>query len=407
MTVLPASRNLPLKPLFATSYTLVSSLGRGVKPAFEALVDGRSGLRHNDFPGSSLDTWIGRVEGLETDAAAARIEDFPDYRVQRMAHAGLDADGFSAAVARARDAYGAQHVGVFLGTSSAGMLQGELAYRGRHAAATPLPADLSYRDSFCMYAPAAYVRAALGLQGPASVVSTACSSSAKVFAAASRAIEAGLCDAAVVGGVETLCFTTLHGFSSLELLSRDPCRPCDMNRSGISLGEGAAFVLLETTDTSGEGLALLGYGESADAHHMSTPHPEGLGAAMAMRSALERAGLSIAEVDYINLHGTGTRNNDAAEDAAVFSVTRGGVPCSGTKGWTGHTLGAAGAIEAVLTLLCLRNGFAPGTLNATSLDPGLRSQILLEGRQAPLRHAMTNSFGFGGSNCSLVFGRPR
>ncbi|MEK6244720.1 MAG: beta-ketoacyl-[acyl-carrier-protein] synthase family protein [Pseudomonadota bacterium] len=400
-----------MKPLFTTSFSLVSALGRGATPAFEALRAGRSGLRRNDFLDSTLDTWIGRVEGLEAglepDAAGTQIEDFPDYRVQRLAHAALNEDGFSEAVARARDAHGSDRIGVFLGTSSAGMLQGELAYRARQPGSAALPAGLSYRDSFNMYAPAAFVRARLGLKGPAAVVSTACSSSAKVFATASRAIAAGLCDAAVVGGVETLCFTTLHGFASLELLSRDPCRPCDASRGGISLGEGAAFVLLEKTATSGEDLALLGYGESADAHHMSTPHPEGLGAALAMRCALERAGLAATDIDYINLHGTGTRSNDAAEDAAVFSVAGNRVPCSATKGWTGHTLGAAGAIEAVLTLLCLRHGYAPGTLNTRHVDPGIRSQILLEGRSIPLEHAMSNSFGFGGSNCSLVFGRSR
>ena len=395
-----------MKPLFTTSFSLVSSLGRGAEPAFAALRAGRGGLRRNDFLDSTIDTWIGRVEGLEADEAGTPVEDFPAYRIHQLAHAALDEDGFSAAVGRARDAHGSNRIGVFLGTTSAGILQGELAYRARRPGCEALPAGLSYRDSFNVYAPAAYVRARLGLKGPAAVVSTACSSGAKVFATASRAIDAGLCDAAVVGGVETLCFTTLHGFASLELLSRDPCSPCDARRSGISLGEGAAFVLLEKDDTSGEDLALLGYGESADAHHMSTPHPEGLGAALAMRCALERAGMAATDIDYINLHGTGTRSNDAAEDAAVFSIAGDGVPCSATKGWTGHTLGAAGAIEAVLTLLCLRHGYAPGTLNTRQVDPGIRSLVLLEGRSSPLEHAMSNSFGFGGSNCSLVFGRP-
>ena len=393
-----------MNPLFATSFTLASALGRGVTPTVEALRSGRGGLRRNDFPGSALDTWIGRVEGVESPSSAAPMEGFSDYRVQRIAQAALDADGFIAAVARARESHGARRIGVFLGTSSAGMLEAEFAYRSRNPDGA-LPAGLNYRDSINMYAPAAYVRARLGLEGPAMVVSTACSSGAKVFASASRAIEAGLCDAAVVGGVETLCFTTLHGFASLELLSREPCRPCDAQRAGISLGEGAAFALLEKTDAAGERLALLGYGESADAHHMSTPHPEGLGAALAMRAALERAGLAPADIGYINLHGTGTRSNDAAEDAGVFSVVGDRVPVSATKGWTGHTLGAAGAIEAVITLLALRHGYAPGTLNARSLDPALRAQVLLEGRSLPIEHAMSNSFGFGGNNSSLVFGR--
>ena len=388
-----------MKPLFATAFTLSSALGDGAVPAMEALRQERSGLRRNDFLGSKLDTWIGRVEGLPDDPSACRAH--------QIAQAGLEADGFGAAVARARDTLGAGRVGVFIGTSSSGMLQGELGYRNRQPGTGALPAGLSYRDSFNMFSPAEFVRAKLRLEGPASVVSTACSSGAKVFAAAHRAIEAGLCDAAVVGGVETLCFTTLHGFTSLELLSREPCRPCDAARAGISLGEGAAFALLEKRDSAGECLALLGYGESADAHHMSTPHPQGLGAALAMRAALERAGIGADDIDYVNLHGTGTRNNDAAEDAAIFSVFGDRVACSGTKGWTGHTLGAAGAIEAVLTLLCLRHGYAPGTLNTRELDAGIKSNVLLKGYETPLRHAMSNSFGFGGSNCSLVFGRAR
>ena len=388
-----------MKPLYATGFTLASSLGRGTAPALEALRGERSGLRRNDFLDSALDTWIGRVDGLQDDS--------PVSRVHQIAQAGLDADGFAAVASRARDAYGPDRVGIFIGTSSSGMLQGELAYRNRQPASGALPAGLSYRDSFDMHSPAAYVRARLGLEGLASVVSTACSSSAKVFAAAYRAIEAGLCDAAVVGGVETLCFTTLYGFASLELLSREPCRPCDADRTGISLGEGAAFMLLEQQDGSGEGLALLGYGESADAHHMSTPHPEGLGAALAMRAALGSAGIAANDVDYVNLHGTGTRNNDAAEDAAIRSVFGERVACSGTKGWTGHALGAAGAIEAVLTLLCLRHGLAPGTLNTRKIDAGIKSNVLLESRDMPLKYALSNSFGFGGSNCSLLFGRTR
>jgi 3-oxoacyl-[acyl-carrier-protein] synthase-1 len=394
-----------VSPLFATCFSLASALGRGTAPAIDALRAGRSGLRRNDFGGSALDTWIGRVEGLESEAAAAFPAGFPAYRIHKLAHAALAQDGMMDAAARAREAYGSKRIGLFMGTSSSGMLEGELAYR-ECSPGGPLPPELSYRDSINMYSPAAFARALLALDGPAAVVSSACSSSAKVFASAARAIAAGLCDAAIVGGAETLCFTTLHGFSSLELLSRDPCRPGDAQRSGISIGEGAAFVLLDKEDTSGEGLALLGYGESADAHHMSTPHPEGVAAALAMRIALQRADLDAGQLDYINLHGTGTRSNDAAEDAAVHAVAGDRVPCSGTKGWTGHTLGAAGAVEAVLTLLCLRHGYLPGTLNTMQRDPAIRSRLLLEGRDAALERAMSNSFGFGGSNCSLIFGRP-
>jgi 3-oxoacyl-[acyl-carrier-protein] synthase-1 len=252
--------------------------------------------------------------------------------------------------------------------------------------------------------PATYVAERFGLTGPAAVVSSACSSSAKAFASAARAMAAGLCDAAIVGGVETLSLTTLHGFASLELLSRQPCRPCDVDRDGISLGEAAGFVLL-TREPGPLSVGLAGYGESSDAHHLSTPHPEGLGAAIAMRSALTMADLREADVDYINLHGTATRTNDVAEDAAIRAVVGDDAPRSSTKGWTGHTLGAAGLVEAVIAVLAIREGFVPGTPNCTRVDPAIRGNVVRAGRDATVDVALSNSFGFGGSNCALVFAR--
>lgn len=393
-----------MKPLYVTAIAIASALGAGSAPTVAALRAGRSGLRANDFLDSALPTWIGRVQGLEDERLPAPLAPF-DCRSSRLAQVGLRQDGFEQRVAQAVARYGAHRVGVYLGTSSAGILEAELAYRHRDAASGALPGRLSFRHTYNLYSVGDFVRRRLGLAGPACVVSSACSSSAKAFAAAARALGAGLCDAAVVGGVETLCLTTLHGFTALELLSTQPCRPCDEARDGISLGEAAAYALLEPVDRSGEALALLGYGESADAHHMSTPHPQGLGAARAMREALAMASLGPQRVDYLNLHGTGTRNNDAAEDAAVRTVFGDGVACSATKGWTGHTLGAAGALEAVITLLALRHGIVPGTVNTRRADPrfGLRLQLETEARS--LARAMSNSFGFGGSNCSLLFGR--
>ena len=235
-------------------------------------------------------------------------------------------------------------------------------------------------------------------------VSTACSSSAKVFASAYRHIKAGLCDAAVVGGADSLCFSTLYGFSSLGLVSDRPCRPWDAGRSGMNIGEGAGFALLEKKDGGVAGVALLGYGESSDAYHMSSPHPEGAGAATAMKSALAMAGVTADAIDYINLHGTGTRANDASEDRAIMKVFGGGTPCSATKGWTGHTLGAAGITEILFALGSIERGFIPGTLNSERLDPALSAGVLLRNRVAPVSCVLSNSFGFGGSNCSLVLG---
>lgn len=394
-----------MKPLAITHYTVASALGLGLAPTLAALRAGRTGLAPRDFETAHIGTWLGVVDAVETVTLAPELADH-DCRNNRLAELGLRADGFGAQVRQAAVRWGAARVGVFLGTSTSGILQTELAYRHRDPATGALPATLHYAQTHNTYSVARYVRAALGLQGPAYVVSTACSSSAKVFAAAQRMIDQGLVDAAVVGGVDSLCMTTLYGFKSLELVSADICRPWDAQRNGLSLGEAAAFALLERDATAARGW-LLGAGESSDGHHMSSPHPEGAGAAAAMRQALASAGLQPGDVDYLNLHGTGTPGNDAAEDRAVISVFGHTLPCSSTKGYTGHTLGAAGGVEAAVALLALEHGFMPAGLNVQQPDPALHSLYLREPREARLRVAASNSFGFGGSNCSLLFGAAR
>jgi 3-oxoacyl-[acyl-carrier-protein] synthase-1 len=219
-------------------------------------------------------------------------------------------------------------------------------------------------------------------------------------------IAAGVCDAAVVGGADSLCLMTLYGFRSLELTAAGPCRPFDADRDGISLGEGAGFALLEKVDRAEAGtVLLLGVGESSDAYHMSTPHPEGLGAKLAMRQALESAELAPADIDYINLHGTATRTNDASEDKAVVEVFGSSTPCSSTKGATGHLLGTAGITEAIVSILAIEHGLMPGSVNTRTVDPELKSRYLIENREGAVRRVLSNSFGFGGSNCSLILGR--
>jgi 3-oxoacyl-[acyl-carrier-protein] synthase-1 len=330
-----------------------------------------------------------------------------DCRNNRLAQLGLIADGFGQAVAQARSRYGARRIGVILGTSTSGILQTEIAYRFLDPATGTLPGDFDFAGTQDTFSLGAFVQARLELEGPASVISTACSSSAKVFGAAARMIAAGLCDAAVVGGADSLCLTTLYGFGSLELLSREPCRPFDVERSGISIGEGAGFALLEPTSTNNPKgtIQLLGVGESSDGYHMSSPHPDGAGARLAMERALTSAGLAPRDIGYINLHGTGTRTNDSAEEKAVFSVFGASTPCSSTKGMTGHLLGAAGIAEAIICALALRERFMPGSANTRALDPELRLRYLRETvREDPLC-VVSNSFGFGGSNCSLVLGR--
>ncbi|RYY94740.1 MAG: beta-ketoacyl-ACP synthase, partial [Comamonadaceae bacterium] len=303
---------------------------------------------------------------------------------------------------------GAARIGVFLGTSTSGIYETEVAYRHRDPATGALPGDLVYRGSHNPYSLSAYVREALGLKGPAVSVSTACSSSGKVFNSAWRMIEAGLIDAAVVGGVDSLCLTTLYGFNSLDVLSDAPCRPFDAARNGISIGEGAGFALLQRlpADVRAGALLLRGVGESSDAHHMSAPHPEGAGARLAMEQALAMAGVAPGDVDYVNLHGTATPANDAAEGKAVAAVFgERGVPCSSTKGATGHALGAAGGIEAVISALALQHGVAWAGVNTDHLDATIPVDYVLENRSQPTRLVLSNSFGFGGTNCSVLLGR--
>jgi 3-oxoacyl-[acyl-carrier-protein] synthase-1 len=395
-----------LNPLLLSHYTVTSCIGCGLDETLDALRRQRGGLKPCAFDTVDLPTCIGEVAGVDDTQLPSHLAHF-DCRNNRLALLGLQQDGFSEAVRNAEAKYGAQRVGVFLGTSTSGILQTELAYRRRDATTGALPADFLYRTTHNAYSVADFTRSYFGLRGPSVAISSACSSSAKAFSSARRMMAAGLIDAAVVGGVDSLCLTTLYGFNSLELTSAEACRPFDAARSGISIAEAAAFVLLERAPQHPEADAvlLLGTGESSDAYHMSSPHPDGLGARMAMQAALEMAGLRPSDIDYINLHGTATQTNDAAEGKAVIAVFGGRTPCSSTKGATGHSLGAAGGVEAVICALALRHGVIPAGLNTRQRDPTLDVDYVLHNRKQPIRHALSNSFGFGGTNCSLIFGR--
>ena len=394
-----------MQPLAISRYSIVNCLGAGALAVAEAVRDRRSGLAPCDFETVGLDTYIGRVPGLEEMRVRPDLEAY-DCRNNRLAQLALEQDAFAGAVAEARERYHAARIGVFVGTSTSGILETELAYRRRDPRTGALPPDFRYTQTQNTYSLGDFVRRYLELQGPAFVVSSACSSTAKVFGNAARMIAAGVCDAAVVGGVDTLCLTTLYGFHSLELTSRAPCRPFDAERDGLSIGEGAGFALLERVDGRHRAKAtqLLGIGESCDAFHMSTPHPDGLGARYAMQRALESAGLAPGDIDYINLHGTATRANDAAEDRSVSELFGDRTPCSSTKGATGHLLGAAGITEIILSILAIEHDFMPGSAHTRRVDPALRSRYLVEPREARVGRVLSNSFGFGGSNCSVVVG---
>ncbi len=387
-----------------SAYTATSAIGRGRTATLAALRERRSGLRANDFGPAPVRSWIGRVEGVEAEPLPKAFEQW-ECRNNRLAWIGLQQDQFLSAVAGARARYGPARLAVLLGTSTSSIGATEEAYR-RLTLDGKFPEDLRRPIVHTPHSTGHFVQHALGLTGFSATVATACSSSAKVFAQARRIIQAGVADAAVVGGVDSLCASVLFGFNSLQLLSTQPCRPFDAKRSGINLSEAAGFALLEReTEEGGEGPWLLGYGETSDAHHMSAPHPEGISVTRAMREALGRARMQAGDIDYINLHGTASLKNDEVEAAAIKAMFTEHVFASSTKGWTGHALGAAGILEAVITLLALETGHLPGTLNTSALDPVCGPQIRLENQNAKARNALSLSFGFGGSNCVLLFGQ--
>ena len=393
---------MPISPLIITASSMVNALGRGKAATLAALQSKKSGLQPSK--GFLFSTWLGHVEGVDEYPLEKSLQQF-NCRNNQLTKLALDTDNFRDDINKAKEKYGADRIGVFLGSSTSGSGETEKAYEKRDVNGA-LPTDYDFMHTHNFTSLLDYTQQSLGLTGVGHVISTACSSSAKVFATAHRHIESGFCDAAIVGGVDTLTQISVYGFNSLQLTSAEPCRPCDENRDGISIGEAAGFALLETTTESNSGVVLQGYGESSDAYHMSTPHPEGRGAKNAMQIALDNAALKASDIDYVNLHGTATPSNDAAEGNAISNIFGSNTPCSSTKGWTGHTLGAAGITEALICMLVLEKQFLPANLNLITPDPALNIKLLTDNLspEKAIKHIITNSFGFGGSNCSLILG---
>jgi len=398
-----------MKTLQISDFTLSTALGCGVEINRQKLHSGDSGLRICDFfdinsgDVKPLQTFIGQVDELNDisfDAAFGKFE----CRNNALSLLTLQQDDFLSKAKKLIERYGASRVGLFMGTSTSGIHQTEKAYMERLDHESLLPDWFDYANTHNVFSTTEFVRAYLGIQGFTSVISTACSSSAKVFASAERAINAGYCDAAIVGGSDTLCLTTLYGFNSLQLVSSQPCKPSDESRDGISIGEACGFAILEKADDVQQESEFLlgGYGESSDAYHMSSPHPEGEGARLAMEKALNMANAQAGDIHYINLHGTATPANDLAEGYAVSNLLGNEVACSSTKGWTGHTLGAAGIIEIIFSMIAMQDNLLLRSLNTEVRDQNISSNILQENQEAKLNRVLSNSFGFGGNNCSLL-----
>jgi len=328
-----------------------------------------------------------------------------ESRNNRLTWLGLQQDGMLARIQSLIDQIGVERIGVVMATSTSSIGRTEEGYT-RLDESGLFPPDYDQPGVHNLHSPGLFVAAATGLTGPSLTISTACSSSAKVFATAARWIGFGLVDAVLVGGIDSLCLSILHGFNALELLSAKPCRPFDAERDGINIGEAAGFALLVRKDLAPEAeFELLGYGESSDAHHMSHPHPEGKGAVLAMQKSLKRADLQASSIEYVNLHGTASKVNDRVESDALSQLFNDRTLASSTKGWTGHTLGAAGILESIITLESMKHGLIPGTLNYENEDSECGFPVLMENVSKPIQIAMTNSFGFGGNNASLIFGR--
>jgi 3-oxoacyl-[acyl-carrier-protein] synthase I len=371
------------------------AVARGVFAGSRAGLVARDGL----IPGRQV--YVGAVEGI--------LPVVPPHHATRNSRLMLAAlDEIREDVGRVARQYGRERIAVILGTSTSGVAEGEEAF-AIHRAGQTWPAGFDYRQQE-LGALAAFAADALDLEGPAYTIATACSSSAKVFATARRLIATGLCDAAVVGGADSICGTTLNGFGALEALSRGYCNPFSRNRDGINIGEAAAAFLVTREEAP---VNLLGIGETSDAHHMSAPDPTGRGALGSMQAALDDANLTPDDIGYVNLHGTGTPLNDSMEGIAIATLFGASVPCSSTKGMTGHTLGAAGACEAAFLWLSLHPDFSTGTLPPHVWDgvpdPAIPSIGLVGSGSGVPRTGrlamMSNSFAFGGSNVSLLLGR--
>jgi len=386
---------------------LATPIGVGKPAAARALFAGeRGGLVPRD----------GLVPGRELHVGAVAVPLPPvppalqpyDTRNNRLMLAALQelAPDIDAAIRR----FGRDRIAVIMGTSTSGIAEGEAAFSALRRTGT-WPAAFHYRHQETGNL-SDFVARLLGLRGPAYTVATACSSSAKVFAAGRRLIRAGFADAALVGGADTLCKTTAGGFAALEAVAPERCNPFSVNRTGINIGEAAAAFLLTQDETP---VRLAGIGESSDAHHVSAPHPEGRGAIAAMRAALDDAGLDPAEICYVNLHGTGTPLNDAMEGKAVHALFGSSTACSSTKSMTGHTLGAAGACEAAFLWLTLHpehnpQGRLPPHVWDGAADPAIPPLALVAPdtrlSDPSARAAMlSSSFAFGGSNVALVLSR--
>jgi len=395
---------MAIEPAYITAFTLSSALGFGNEAALQSIKTMKGGLKQYSMRPSGT-TWLGCADPSPLLQMPSRVASY-DNPCARLILGALLQDGFAEYVEEAKQRFGAHRIGCFVGSITSSFCRLEEFYR-EMAKIQDNTTTIQFKYHGSINSSVQFTRKYFDIIGPYATISTACSSSAKVFATAYRYLRAGLCDAAIVGGVEPLCESLIYGFRALGVLSAKPCRPWDVDRDGISIGAAAGFALMTLKPNAPDNFLLKGYGETSDAYHMTSPHPQGVGVEASMRKALRTAGLNAADIDYVNAHGSGTPMNDITEDAAICRVLGEGTLCSSTKGWTGHTQGAAGITEAIIVLLGMRENLVPGTLNTLRVDPAMRCNLALENVPRTIRYALSNSMGFGGNNATLIFGAPQ
>ncbi len=382
-----------------TGFSMCNAIGSTRDEVRQALFDGHCGLGPSPIE-LPFETVVGAVD-TKLPALPTALTPWSTRSTQIAA---LLLDDLAPEIARLQECWRPDRIAVLLGTSTGGADATEEAYR-HYLSSGSMPKGYDLFKQHTFGAILHVVRELVGATGPSWMASTACTSSAKPLATAQRLLSAGMIDAAIVGGIDTLCSMTLSGFRSLDALSKGACRPFSAERDGLNIGEGGAFMLVERM---GDAVAMLeGVGESSDAYHISAPHPEGLGARLAMERALEAAGCTGTSVDYVNAHGTGTRLNDVSEAAAIDSIFGREVPVVSTKSYTGHMLGAAGASEAAMAIVSLMQGFIPASLRVEPIDDKIYVRVNDKRLEGPVRRVVSNSFAFGGNNISVVLGAPR
>ncbi len=386
--------------IYINDLTSVSSLGTNELTIVDSLshTDRCYLTYRDDLLNEHKGSYFGQIK-----AKLPRLDDYPEHKSRNSAVLAFLTDSIKDSINELKQKYSKDRIAIILGTSTSGLDETENELK--KFMQTGVPSRDFYYKSQEFGDPSMFLADYLEIDGPAYTISTACSSSARALICGKRMLESGLVDAVIAGGADTLCKVPINGFNSMGVLSQERCLPFNKNRSGINIGEGGGLMILSKEKDS---LELLGVGESSDAYHVSSPDPSGAGAISAMEMALNDASLTTDDIGYVNLHGTATKLNDAMESKAMASLFKGKVPCSSTKYMTGHTLGAAGIVEATILCYLLKHDldlpvqdFSHDEIDDTLDECGLIKEKI----KAKKKVMMSNSFAFGGNNASIIIAK--